>query len=98
MHIQIKHLLNCSFQDTHNTVTEVVHKNHTTMSPSSLNMKWQAGDIHESFREQKKYCKCSLVTTHQMHESALLLKDHLCKEPFSFDGKWQAKDFRRRTE
>lgn len=61
--------------------------------PTSLNGKWQAGDIHESFREQEKYCNCSLVTTHQMHESALVLKDHLCKEPTSFDGKWQAKRF-----
>lgn len=69
----------------------VVHKDHMAMGPTSLNVKWQAADFHEGFREQKKYCNCSLVTTHQMYESALALKDHLCKEPSSFGGKWQAK-------
>lgn len=66
-----------------------VHWDHMAVSPTSLDVKRQAGGIHESFRQREKHRTCSLVTIHQMHESVVVL----CLDPSSFDAKWQAESF-----
>lgn len=61
----------------------MAHRDHIAMAPTSLDV-----DMHDIIcKEKEKYCNSRLDGNYPNHESALVLRDHLCKEPSSIDSK-----------